>query len=294
MKIFAVGVLCCFLLACHSQETNAPEIRAGAKVEASSQSQPEVSAPAADPLEGTVRIRAGTFQFGATETQLAFYLKQSTFRFPGMEEKFRQLFITPPRPVQLPEYSIDQFEATNEQYGNFVRATRYRPPNSPDYLKHWSGLTSYPDWAATFPVVWISQQDAQAYCKWRGGRLPTEEEWEKAARGVDGRYFPWGNVFPTADTANFNTNKPEPAGNRPGDKSPHEAYDMGGNVSEITSSRLNQGGQVRIVLRGGSFRGMAREMLTYQRAPAPSDTRSDALGCRCVVPQRVSATTQSK
>lgn len=284
MKIFHVGVLF-FVVSCHSQQTNAPEAPSGTKAEASSQAQsPEASSMAPDPAEGTVRIPAGDFQFGATDTQLAFYIKQSTFRFPGMEQKLRQLFITPPRPVQLRDYSIDQFEVTNEQYRNFVRATGYRPASSADYLKHWSGLTSYPDWAATFPVVWISQADAQVYCKWRGGRLPTEEEWEKAARGADGRYFPWGNVFPTAETANFNTSKPEPAGNRPGDKSPYEVYDMGGNVSEITSSTLNEGGQVRIVVRGGSFRGTAREMLGYQRGLAPSDTRSDSLGCRCVLP----------
>lgn len=237
------------------------------------------------PLESTVLVPAGSFVFGATEQQFEYYFRQSVVRFPEMRERLRESMVIPPRSIMLQDYHIDEFEVTNEQYRRFAVATRYRPQSTSDYLKDWLNLTTFPEWAATFPVIWVSREDAQAYCRWRGGRLPTEEEWEKAARGTDGRYFPWGNVFPQPETANFDTQKLEPAGNRPGDKSPYGAYDMAGNVAELTSSMTSVSGQSRTVIKGGSFIGSAREMLTYQRTISAVD-RAAAMGFRCVVPGR--------
>ncbi len=254
-----------------------------------SSSQPETGsptievAPPAEWTENMVEVPAGPFQFGATERQFDFFVRQSLFSFPGMVEGLRQSFIIPPQEVTLPSFSIDRFEVTNEQYRQFILATDYTPADSTDYLKHWLNTTTYPDWAASFPVVWISQRDGQAFCQWRGGYLPDEQQWEKAARGADLRFFPWGDLRPNRQTANFNTGKPEPVGNRPGDASPYEVYDMGGNVSELTSTLDTRSDASLVVSRGGSFRSQARDMVTYKRELLAPNTRSDLLGCRCAM-----------
>ena len=151
---------------------------------------PETSVRKRDPLEGTVRVPAGKFTFGAENEDFSVYLQFSRANFPGMLERLRRSFVIPPQRLELPEFHIDQLEATNQQYREFVLASCYQPVNAVNYLKHWSDAAAFPTWAATFPVVWISQQDAEAYCRWRGGRLPSEQEWEKAARGGDARRFP--------------------------------------------------------------------------------------------------------
>ena len=232
------------------------------------------------PVEGGVGI------YGASEAQFQYYLKQSTVNFPGMHKTLRDRFIIPSREEIVAGFSIDQFEVTNEQFRVFVAETRYRPDDRRDYLKHWTTRTRYPEWAESFPVVWVSNKDAAAYCSWRGGRLPTEEEWERAARGNDGRFYPWGNSSPNRDdTGVFNSDQSEPVGNRAGDVSPYEIYDMGGNVSEWTASVISFQGQPKMIVRGGSFREAAREMLTYVRKMVPvSEYRSDHTGFRCTVP----------
>jgi len=231
-----------------------------------------------------IRIPAGEFVFGATERQFEAFLAASYVRFPGMREKLRESFIIPPRNVSLPDFYIDQFEVTNKQYLEFLRATRYAPVDPANYLRHWVTPEQYPAWAEEFPVVWISQEDAEAYCTWRKGSLPTEEEWEKAARSTQGRVFPWGNQVPAPDTSNLMSGKIEPTGNRSGDRSAYDVYDLTGNVAEITSVTLDQGGRKVVVLRGGNFKSGFKGGLSYKRSPVPAaSVRSETTGCRCVV-----------
>ena len=236
-----------------------------------------------EPREGMIQIAAGQFLAGANEELFQFYLAQSNMNFPGMVEALRKQFRIPPRPIDLPRFYIQEFEVTNREFKVFVDTTGYRPVGDKNYLAHWEQAT-YPEWATDFPVVWVSVSDAESYCRWRQGYLPTEDQWEKASRGATGSAFPWGNEAPGPETSNFGRDQAEPIGNRPGDVSPFLVYDLGGNVREWTSSLTVVNGSEYRVIRGGSFALPARDTLTplrhYQLARA-SEARTADVGFRC-------------
>ncbi len=147
----------------------------------------------------------------------------------------------PQVPVYLDAFWIDKTEVTNGQYRKCVDAKECTSSNY---------MAIYSDNTVDIPVTYVSHDQAETYCKWIGGRLPTEIEWEKAARGTDGRIYPWGNDEPTTDNrlANFpyfvdseTTQGPGlfRAGSLPDGASPYGALDMAGNVWEWTSSLFN-------------------------------------------------------
>jgi formylglycine-generating enzyme len=144
----------------------------------------------------------------------------------------------PRHQVNLDAFYIDRYEVTNGRYRQFVNATGHRLPQHPANPARtlWKG-NQVSDTVAERPVVNVDWHDAAAYCAWAGKRLPTEAEWEKAARGTDDRRFPWGNVEPTAKHLNFNQRwigekTLMPVGSYEAGKSPYGAYDMAGNVWE--------------------------------------------------------------
>lgn len=148
--------------------------------------------------------------------------------------------------VYLDAYYISRTPVTNAQYAKFVQATGHRAP------EHWDGDTP-PDEILDHPVTYVSWCDAQAYCEWAGVRLPTEEEWEKAARGTDGQKYPWGNEEPTSGLCNFNMNVggTTPVGKySPQGDSPYGCVDMAGNVWEWTESEYEDG---KKKVYGGSY-----------------------------------------
>ncbi len=142
----------------------------------------------------------------------------------------------PQHSVMLAEFLIDQYEVTNLQYKAFMRATQHKSPT------HFSNRT-HPEDKADHPVTFVSWHDARDYCAWAGKRLPTDAEWEKAARGTDGRTFPWGDKFalhnantPARWASLKNTGDTTPVGSFTAGISPYGAYDMSGNVWEWTDS----------------------------------------------------------
>ncbi|GAB4231900.1 MAG: formylglycine-generating enzyme family protein [Acidobacteriota bacterium] len=228
-----------------------------------------------------VEIPAGLFIYGAGEEEFQLVLAQSRFAYPGIVERLRRMLVMPPRPVNLPRFYIDEFEVTNRQFAAFLDATGYRPEQPRNFLKHWD-KGRLPDWSWDFPVTWVSPTDGEAYCRWRGGRLPTDEEWEKAARGTDGRHFPWGNDLPQVAPPNVGSGKLEPAGNRPGDVSPYGVYDLTGNVAEFTATVVEFEGHRVHTVRGGSYRGGLGNAFTFARfLGLTPDGREDSVGFRC-------------
>lgn len=170
----------------------------------------------------------------------------------------------PPHTVYLDAFWIDQTEVTNKQYLACVSVAECTPPSSPSSRNRSSyyGESEFDE----FPVIYVDWNQANVYCSWAGRRLPTETEWEKAARSTDARIYPWGNDPPNSNLLNFNN----PVGDTSREKSyeagrsVYGAYDMSGNVWEWVNdwydvypggnpSASSDFGQKYHVQRGGSW-----------------------------------------
>jgi formylglycine-generating enzyme required for sulfatase activity len=233
-----------------------------------------------------IKIPAGTFTMGSSDGDA--------------DEK-------PVHQVELGEYYIDKYEVTNRQYKQFCDATGRSYPEDPSYFTSMSGyFRNYPD----YPVVNVSWNDAAAYCTWAGKRLPTEAEWEKAARGTDSRKYPWGNGEPDAGgfyRANWGEGSDRsvwkrdgyeyssPVGSYERGASPCGCLDMAGNVWEWCSDwydgsyygrspRSNPNGPSSgsyRVSRGGSWDNGAWYLRCSDRVGDEPSYRGVVLGFRC-------------
>jgi formylglycine-generating enzyme required for sulfatase activity len=194
----------------------------------------------------------------------------------------------PEHKVNLPAFWIDKYEVTNSQFLDFSIKTGYTGEGAKEG-RDWR-LFFTPD-KALFPVVYITWNDANEYCKSVGKRLPTEEEWEKAARGTDGRLYPWGSDWgeKRANTYEFGPSKATAIGQFD-DISPYGAHDMLGNVQEWTASWYttypgnpkkdpNSGKRFRVV-RGLSARYRGKVARIYERSAYLPNALYD-FGCRC-------------
>lgn len=136
----------------------------------------------------------------------------------------------PQHTVNLPTYSIDKYLVSNAQYAQFIVKSKHRPPLD------WKN-SRFPVGKELYPVNMVSWFDAKAYCEWAGKRLPTEEEWEKAARGTDARRWPWGDKMDvTRLNTYYNVGSTNPVKQYANGVSPYGVYDMAGNVSQWTAS----------------------------------------------------------
>lgn len=173
--------------------------------------------------------------------------------------------------INLPTFKIDKYEVVNAQYQQFVEATGHDAP--------WG---TYPTELADYPVTNVSWEDAQTFCEWAGKRLPSEAEWEKAARGDDGRLYPWGNDWDAtlANTQESQSDAIQQAGSYPDGVSPYEIHDMAGNVSEWVDNWFDPSQQAKVI-RGGSANAVKRWAQTFVRNQAPPNFKLDTLGFRC-------------
>ena len=271
-----------------------------------------------------VLVPAGEFVMGSAPDDIASLLRRNP-KANGAIVKDE----IPKHRVFLDAFYIDKYEVTNARFQQFVQATGYRTQAEREGggkirtgAKTWAQV---PDatWRApqgkgssiagleTHPVVQVSWHDAKAYCTWTGKRLPTEAEWEKAARGPEGRLYPWGNEL-DGMRANFcDRNCPfewkdaavddgyrstAPVGSYEAGKSPYGAYDMAGNVWEWVAdwydakyyrrspARNPQGptSGTQVVLRGGSWLYTAPDFRATERAGVPPGRSNENIGLRCV------------
>jgi len=192
-----------------------------------------------------VYIAPGQFVLGTSAAQIDAWVKEH----PKAKRKWFKS--EPPQcRVNLPGYWIGRTEVTNAQYLRYVRATGHRAP------VYWKG-GKLPSGLEDFPVVYVTWEDAREYCEWAGGHLPTELQWQKAARGINGRVFPWGNQWDRKRCRNLMTGRqyrskdewrsalemwlkshdrvregPAAVGSYPADCSPYGCLDLAGNVME--------------------------------------------------------------
>jgi formylglycine-generating enzyme len=265
-----------------------------------------------------VLVPTGPFAMGSAPTDIARGVDECRKRAkPENELKCEGWFRSegPQHTVVLDGFYIDRHEVTSAQFEKFVAATGYRTTaeqdghgwvhRERDGTWRWEKIEGA-SWRSpggpgtsaspTHPVVQVSWYDADAYCRWTGERLPTEAEWEKAARGTDGRRYPWGNEW---DAARANAHRvakgTSPVGSHPSGGSPYDIHDMAGNVWEWTadwygadyyrtSPERNPAGPSsgkHRVLRGGSWINLPFFLGVAHRLNEPPQSRGMNVGFRC-------------
>lgn len=264
----------------------------------------EAATALVEALPPTIRIAAGWFRRGSDEVDVRYALSlcERELGFRGREichePSVALLFEAemPARRIHVRAFRIDRTEVTRAAWRTCVRAGRCPPERTPDTDERLG--------APQMPVTGVTWVEARAYCEFVGGRLPTETEWERAARGVDGRRFPWGNAWndrlanhgglegrAAIDGFRFLA----PVGSFPDGASPFGLLDVAGNVWEWTEDRFAPGayaGDLAVdprgpreggerVARGGSWRSTAEQLRVTTRRPVPEGAHAPDLGLRC-------------
>jgi eukaryotic-like serine/threonine-protein kinase len=233
--------------------------------------------------EEMVLIPAGEFLMGSTDS-----------------DPYAETIEKPHHQVILDAFYIDVYEVTNASYALCVQdGACVKPGNKASYTRSsYYGDPQYDN----FPVIWVDWNQAKAFCEWRKGSLPTEAQWEKAARGPDGRLYPWGDAMPDCARANYwgqsggCVGDTSMVGSYPLGASPYGLLDMTGNVWEwvmdwyneyyygIQSNWINPlgpGSGHYHVLRGGSWFNFQRAVRSAFRNGATVDLRDYYIGFRC-------------
>jgi formylglycine-generating enzyme required for sulfatase activity len=248
---------------------------------ANSQPTLKVFATQVSPKDGMVQVYvpAGEFLMGSDKTK-------------DSQAIYNEL---PQHTVYLNAFWIDQTEVTNAQYARCVAGGQCTPPHGTSSYTRSSyyGNSQY----ANYPVIEVDWNQARAYCTWAGRGLPSEAEWEKAARGTDGRIYPWGNAAPDQSKLNYNDiiGDTTAVGSYPSGASPYGALDMAGNVWEWVidwySDSYYQQSPARNptgpdsatsrVLRGGSWGFIILDVRSAHRIWGSPDRRNPNVGFRC-------------
>lgn len=251
-----------------------------------------------------VEIPSGRFKMGLTFKQVNRILKMCT----NVDKTCTRWWFKDEMPghfVHLNKYWIDIYEVTNEKYLEFVQATGHRPALDDTCETEacrqgnlWKG-ENFPERIRNQPVTQVNWYDAVAYCKWRGKRLPTEAEWEKAARGPSGNMYPWGNSAPPGKATYRRkwrgVNTLTDVGSYPNGASVYGVHDMAGNVWEwvadwydrhyykkkiISNPKGPKNGKFKVV-RGGSWVNYADTLHSAFRRWSRPEVRFNDTGFRC-------------
>ncbi|MGC8856133.1 MAG: formylglycine-generating enzyme family protein [Anaerolineae bacterium] len=198
--------------------------------------------PAVNPTQssGGGKVEAGSERTSPVDGMVQVYIPAGTFQMGGIDSKASQ-DEKPVHPVTMHGFWIDKVEVTNAMYMLCVKAGACRLPHETKSQTRQSYFNNpeYND----YPVVYVGWGDAKAYCEWANRRLPTEAEWERAARGDDFRTYPWGDERPDSSRANFNfyVGDTTRVGSFPAGASPFGVLDMAGNVAEWVNDFYDAG-----------------------------------------------------
>ncbi len=250
------------------------------------------AAPSSTP-EGMIKISGGPYLFKVQGIEIEGFDDIGVdvqYPWEDMPRRFHE------HQMEIKPFYIDKYPATNAQFKKFLQATNYKPADSLNFLRDWKN-GSYPDGWANKPVTWVSIEDARAYAKWAGKRLPHEWEWQYAAEGTDGRKYPWGNEWnpsavPVPDTSRV-LHGPDDVSAHAEGASSFGVMDLVGNVWQWTDEYVDEhtrGG----ILRGGSYYQPQGSIWYFPQAyrndqhgklllMAPSYDRSGTAGFRCVM-----------
>lgn len=226
-KIFLFAIL--FLSACQSAPQTTEAVLTSTPVPLTETATPTASISTKTAAPNNIRISA---KDGMTQM----HIPAGTFYMGGMDV-YRENDEQPAREIALDAFWMDQVEVTNGMYNLCVQASICQPPREArsDNRENYFGNSEFQD----YPVVYVTWHDADVYCQWAERRLPSEAEWERAARGDDKRNYPWGDELPNEYTANFmnlvgDTSR---VGSYAEGASPFGVLDMAGNVWEWVSDR---------------------------------------------------------
>lgn len=246
----------------------------------------------AEAPQGMVAIPGGAFDFAVTGIEIE---GQS---WDGVDVQYP--WETSPRRshrrhLQMAPFFIDRTPVTNAEFHAFMQATGYTPRDGHNFLRHWQGGAPLQGWAQR-PVTWVGIEDARAYARWAGKRLPHEWEWQYAAQGRDGRRYPWGNTWLASAVPQPNRGRtllpPDEVHAHPQGASPFGVLDLVGNVWQWTDEYGDEHTRAA-VLRGGSSYLPQTSHWYFPQAwrldqhgklllMAPCKDRAGTVGFRCV------------
>ncbi len=248
--------------------------------------------PAASAPQGMIKIPSSDFVFKVRGVEIEGSNDIGVdvqYPWEDMPRRFHE------HKMHINAFYIDKYPVTNAEFKTFLDASHYHPSNDLNFLRDWKNGT-FPDGSTNKPVTWVSIEDARAYAKWAGKRLPHEWEWQYAAQGTDERTYPWGNTWqasavPVADTGRT-LDSPSDVDAHPSGASPFGVMDLVGNVWQWTDEYIDDHTRAGI-LRGGSHYQPQGSMWYFPQAysngehgklllMAPSYDRSGTLGFRCV------------
>ncbi len=194
--------------------------------------------------------------------------------------------------LMMRPFYMDIYPVTNRQYADFLRKSGYVPADTVNFLKHWRH-GSYPSGEADHPVVYVNLDDARAYARWAGKRLPTEAEWQYSGQGGDGRAWPWGAEMDSS-RCNAGLDRITAVTRFPGGASPFGVNDLVGNVWQLTGDVYDNCSHSYIIIKGGSYYNPTSSWWYVQGGPqplphtqmllrvSPSFERNGTVGFRCV------------